>query len=253
MSGHSRWAGIKHKKAIIDAKRGKVFTRIIRELVVAARAGGGNPENNARLRKVMDQARESNMPADNMKKAIQRGTGELPGAMYEELVYEGYGPGGVAVFLEGTTDNKNRTASEIRKIFSTHGGNLGESGCVSWMFSQKGYISVEKPKSNEETLMTLALELGADDFLTADEDYFEILTKPADFEAVKKGLEDKGVPIATAEITFEPQTYIKLTGKPAEQMLNLMDSLESHDDVKNVYANFDISKEEMEAIEAQQK
>ncbi|MHB9156352.1 MAG: YebC/PmpR family DNA-binding transcriptional regulator [Endomicrobiales bacterium] len=253
MSGHSKWAGIKHKKAIIDAKRGKVFTRIIREIVVAAREGGGNIEHNARLRKVVDSAKEANMPADNVKKAIQRGTGEIPGAMYEEVVYEGYGPGGVAVLLEGTTDNKNRTASEIRKMFSSHAGNLGENGCVSWMFSQKGYISVEKTKYDEEQLLTLALDLGADDIRSDDEDYYEVLTKPDAYEKVKKGLEEKGVPIAIAELSFQPQTYIKLTGKPAEQMLNLMDALESHDDVKNVYSNFDISKEEMEALEAGQE
>jgi YebC/PmpR family DNA-binding regulatory protein len=248
MSGHSKWAGIKHKKAIIDAKKGKVFTRIIREISVAARQGGPNPEHNARLRKAMDDGKVANMPLDNVKKAIQRGTGELPGVVYEEIVYEGYGPGGVAVMLEGTTDNKNRTASEIRKIFSSHGGNLGENGCVSWMFSQKGYISVEKAKSNEDELMTMALDLGAEDFRSEDEDVFEIFTKPADFEKVKKGLDDKKIPLTLAEITFQPQTFIKLTGKQAEQMLALMDGLEEHDDVKSVYANFDISKQEMEAL-----
>jgi YebC/PmpR family DNA-binding regulatory protein len=248
MSGHSRWAGIKHKKAAVDAKKGKVFTKLIREIVVAAREGGGNPENNARLRKVMEVAREANMPTDNVKKAVQRGTGEIPGAMYEEIMYEGYGPAGVAVMLDGTTDNKNRTASEIRKIFSSHGGNLGESGCVSWMFNKKGYISVEKTKFDEEQLMTLALDLGADDFKSDDEEYYEIITKPEDFEKVKQGLEQKNIPLASAEVSFLPQTYIKLTGKSAEQMLNLMDELEEHDDVKNVYANFDISKSEMEAI-----
>lgn len=248
MSGHSKWAGIKHKKAIIDAKRGKVFTKIIREMVVAAREGGGNPENNARLRKAMESARESNMPQDNIKKAVQRGTGEIPGAMYEEVVYEGYGPAGVAVLVEGTTDNKNRTASEIRKMFSSHGGNLGENGCVSWMFSQKGYIAVDKSKYDEEKLMTLALDLGADDFRSEDEDVYEIFTKPSDYERVKKALEEKGVPISTSELSFQPQTYIKLTGKDAEQMLGLMNGLEEHDDVKNVYANFDISKNEMEKL-----
>ncbi len=253
MSGHSKWAGIKHKKAIIDAKRGKVFTKFVREIVVSARNGGGNIENNARLRKVVEMARESNMPADNIKKAIQRGTGEIPGVIYEEIAYEGYGPGGVAVMLDGTTDNKNRTASEIRKIFTTHAGNLGENGCVSWMFTQKGYIGVEKSKYDEEKLMALALELGADDFRSEDTDLYEILTKPADYETVKKGLEDKGVPLSTAELGMQPQTYIKLTGKEAQQMLELMDDLESHDDVKNVYANFDITEQEMEQIEANRK
>ncbi len=253
MSGHSKWAGIKHKKAIIDAKRGKIFTKIIREIVVAAREGGGNPENNSRLRKAMESAREANMPVDNIKKALQRGTGELPGAMYEEMMYEGYGPAGVALMVEITTDNKNRTASEIRKIFSSHGGNLGESGCVSWMFSKKGYIGVEKSKSEEDTLMDMALELGAEDVSTDDDDLFEIFVTPEDFEKVKKGLEEKNVPIASAEVSLQPQTYIKLTGKDAEQMIKLMEGLEEHDDVKNVFANFDISREEMEAMENAQK
>ncbi|OGS17366.1 MAG: transcriptional regulator [Elusimicrobia bacterium RIFOXYA2_FULL_50_26] len=253
MSGHSKWAGIKHKKAIIDAKRGKVFTKVIREITVAAREGGGNVENNARLRKIIETARNANMPQDNIKKAVQRGTGEIPGVMYEEVVYEGYGPAGVAVIIEGTTDNRNRTASEIRKMFSSHGGNMGESGCVSWMFSQKGYIGVEKSKFDEEKLMSLALENGAEDFRTDDEDFYEVLTTPADFEGVKQALEKAGVPIANGEVTMQPQTYIKLTGKDAERMLALMDDLEAHDDVKNVYANFDISEKEMEAIEAGNK
>lgn len=253
MSGHSKWAGIKHKKAIIDAKRGKVFTRLIREIVVAAKGGGGNVENNARLRKVVETARESNMPQDNIKKAIQRGTGELPGTVYEELTYEGYGPAGVALLVELTSDNKNRTASEIRRIFSSHGGNMGESGCVGWMFKKKGYISVEKSKFGEDQLMTIALDLGAEDLRTEDDDVYEILTKPEDFETVKKGLEGKKVPIAVAEISFQPQTYIKLSGKEAEQMLALMDDLEEHDDVKNVYSNFDISNAELERIAALKK
>jgi len=253
MSGHSKWAGIKHKKAIIDAKRGKIFTKIIREIVVAAKESGGNLENNARLRKAVETAREANMPQDNIKKAIQRGTGELPGAIYEELMYEGYGPAGGALMVEGTTDNKNRTASEIRKIFASHGGNLGESGCVGWMFKNKGYISVEKNKFNEDQLMSIALDLGAEDFRTEDEDVYEIFTKPEEFEKIKKSLEDKKVPIQTAEVSYQPQTYIKLQGKDAEQMLALMDDLEAHDDVKNVYSNFDISTAEMERIGALNK
>lgn len=248
MSGHSKWAGIKHKKAAVDAKKGKVFTRLIREITVAARQGGANPEHNARLRKAIDDGKKANMPLDNVKKAIQRGTGEIPGVVYEELVYEGYGPGGVAVMVEGTTDNKNRTASEIRKIFSSHAGNLGENGCVSWMFSQKGYIAVEKTKAKEDDLMTVALDLGADDFKSDDDDVFEVFTKPSDLEKVRQGLEAKNIPLMTAEISFQPQTFIKLSGKEAEQMLALMDDLEEHDDVKNVFANFDISKEEMEAL-----
>jgi len=248
MSGHSKWAGIKHKKAVIDAKKGKVFTRLIREISVAARQGGSNPEHNARLRKAIDDGKKANMPLDNVKKAIMRGTGEIPGVVYEEITYEGYGPGGVAVMVEATTDNKNRTASEIRKKFSTHAGNLGENGCVAWMFGQKGYIAVEKIKAKEDDLMTIALDLGADDFKSDDEDVFEIFTKTSDFERVRQGLESKNVPLSMAEISFIPQTFIKLTGKEAEQMLALMDDLEEHDDVKNVYANFDISKEEMEAL-----
>ncbi|MCX5782194.1 MAG: YebC/PmpR family DNA-binding transcriptional regulator [Elusimicrobia bacterium] len=253
MSGHSKWAGIKHKKAIIDAKRGKVFTRLIREIVVAAKEGGGNIENNARLRKAIESAREANMPQDNIKKAVQRGTGELPGAIYEELNYEGYGPAGVALIVEITTDNKNRTASEIRKIFSQHGGNMGEAGCVSWMFSKKGYISVDKKKINEDQLMTIVLDLGVEDLRTEDEDIYEIFAKPEDFEAVKKGLEQKNVVIDTAEVSPQPQTYIKLQGKDAEQMIALMDELEGHDDVKNVYSNFEISNAEIERIEKMQK
>ncbi|MBN1622689.1 MAG: YebC/PmpR family DNA-binding transcriptional regulator [Endomicrobiales bacterium] len=249
MSGHSKWASIKHKKASLDAKRGKLFTRIIRELTVSAREGGGNPDNNARLRKAIETAKTANMPQDNIKKAIQRGTGEIPGVIYEELVYEGYGPGGIAILLEATTDNKNRTASEIRSIFSKNGGNMGENGCVAWMFKNKGYISVEKSKYEEEKLMSVVLDLGADDLRTDDEDVYEILTKPENFEQVKNGLEQKGIPIENSELSPQPQTYIKLTGKNAEQMLKLMDELENHDDVKNVYANFDISKEEMEQIE----
>ncbi|MCB4792706.1 MAG: YebC/PmpR family DNA-binding transcriptional regulator [Elusimicrobia bacterium] len=248
MSGHSRWAGIKHKKGAIDAKRGKIFTKIVREIAVAARAGGGSIENNARLRKAIELAKEANMPQDNIKKAIQRGTGEIPGVVYEELSYEGYGPGGVAVMVEITTDNKNRTSSEIRNIFSKRNGNLGETGCVSWMFKTKGYIAVEKKNYDEEKLLNLILELGAEDMKTDDEEVYEIFTKPENFEEIKKGLEAKGVPVSVAEVAPQPQTYIQLNGKDAENMLKIIDELEAHDDVKNVYANFDISKEEMERI-----
>jgi YebC/PmpR family DNA-binding regulatory protein len=246
MSGHSRWAGIKHKKGLADAKRGKLFTKIIREIVIAAKIGGGSPESNPRLRKAMDDAREANMPADNMKKAIQRGTGEIPGVHYEELVYEGYGPSGVALIVEVTTDNKNRTAGEIRRIFSQHGGNLGEQGSVGWMFKSKGLITVEKSKAKEDALMDLVLDAGADDLNSDDPDLYEITSTPSDFEKVKKALEAKQIPINNAEITMLPQTYVKLTGEPATQMLALMNSLEEHDDVKNVYANFDIPKDIIE-------
>ncbi len=245
MSGHNKWASIKHKKAATDSKRGKVFTKIIREIVVSAKESGGNPENNARLRKAISDAREANMPQDNIKKAIQRGTGEIPGVMYEEITYEGYGPGGVALIVETTTDNKNRTSAEIRKIFSKHSGNLGESGCVGWMFSRKGYISVDKSSSDEDTIMTLALENGADDFSVEDEIY-EIYTKPEETEAVKSALAAKNIKISNSEVSLIPQTYVKLTGEDAEHMIKLMDELEEYDDVKNVFANFDISKEDME-------
>jgi YebC/PmpR family DNA-binding regulatory protein len=244
MSGHSRWAGIKHKKAAIDAKRGKAFTKLIREISIAARAGGGLVENNPRLRKATELARGVNMPSDNIKKAIQRGTGELPGVNYEEIQYEGYGPAGVAVICEITTDNKNRTASEIRRIFSMHSGNLGENGCVGWMFHQKGVIEILKHNVDEDTLMSLALDAGAED-VTAEDETFEIITKPAEFEAVKNALEKAGIAAEAAELTMVPQTYVSLTGADAQKMLRLMDALEESDDVKNVYANFDISPEEM--------
>ncbi len=245
MSGHNKWASIKHKKAAMDSKRGKVFTKIIREIVVSARESGGNPENNARLRKAMNDAREANMPQDNIKKAIQRGTGEIPGATYEEITYEGYGPAGVALIVETTTDNKNRTSADIRRIFSKHSGNMGESGCVGWMFSRKGYIAVDKAGSDEETLMNLALDNGAEDFSSSDDGY-EIYTKPEDVETVKNALTEKNIKVASSEVSMIPQTYVQLTGADAEHMIKLMDELEEHDDVKNVFANFDISKEDME-------
>jgi len=248
MSGHSKWAGIKHKKAIVDAKRGQIFSKLIREITVAAKKGGGEPGGNARLRVAVDKARAVNMPQDNIKKAIQRGTGELPGVSYEELIYEGYGPGGVAVLVELTTDNKNRVTAEVRKAFSRHGGNLGDAGCVGWMFNKKGYISVDKSKIKEEELMEIALESGAEDVKSDDEDLFEIITAPQDFEKVKKSLEARNIEISSAEITMLPQTYIRLEGSKAEQMLRLMDELDNNDDVQNVYANFDIPKAIMEKV-----
>jgi len=248
MSGHSKWAGIKHKKAAVDAKRGQIFSKIIREISMAARQAGGDPGGNPRLRVAMDKARSVNMPQDNIKKAIQRGTAELPGVAYEELVYEGYGPGGVAVLVEVTTDNKNRTTAEVRKTFSRHGGNLGDAGCVGWMFNKKGYITVDKNKIKEEELIEIALESGAEDVRADDEDLFEIITQPQDFEKVKKTLKEKNIEINSGEITMLPQTYIKLEGAKAEQMLRLMDGLDNNDDVQNVYANFDIPKEIMEKV-----
>jgi len=248
MSGHSKWAGIKHKKAIVDAKRGQIFSKIIREITVAAKQGGGDPAGNPRLRVAIDKARAVNMPQDNIKKAIQRGTGELPGVAYEELVYEGYGPGGVAVLVEVTTDNKNRVTAEVRKAFTRHGGNLGDAGCVGWMFNKKGYISVDKSKIKEEELIEIALESGAEDVRADDEDFFEVVTQPQDFEKVKKSLQARNIEISSAEITMLPQTYIKLDGNKAEQMLRLMDDLDNNDDVQNVYANFDIPKVIMEKV-----
>ncbi len=245
MSGHNKWASIKHKKAATDAKRGKVFTKIIREIVVAAKEGGGVIENNARLRKAVDDARNANMPQDNIKKAIQRGTGELPGAVYEEITYEGYGPAGVALIVETTTDNKNRTASDIRKIFSKHSGSMGETGCVGWMFSKKGFIAIDKSAGDEDTIMTIALDAGAEDFVS-EEDSYEIYTTTSDFNSVLDAIKAKNIEVAESEISMVPQTYVKLEGENAEHMLKLLDELEEHDDVKNVFSNFDISKEDME-------
>jgi YebC/PmpR family DNA-binding regulatory protein len=250
MSGHNRWAGIKHKKAATDAKKGKVFTKIIREIIVAAKEGGSQIEHNARLRKAIEDAKEANMSQDNIKKAIQRGNGEIPGAVYEEMVYEGYGPAGVALIVEITTDNKNRTASDIRKMFSSHRGNLGETGCVGWMFDRKGYITVNKSTAVEETVMDIALEAGVEDFKSeTDSDVYEIITSLADLDKVKNTLKEKNIEVASAEISMIPQTQIALTGDDASCMLKLMNELEEHDDVKNVYANFDISGEDMEKLD----
>ncbi len=242
MSGHSKWATTKHKKAAADAKRGKIFTKITKEIAVAARLGGGDPGGNPRLRTAVAKAKAVSMPADNIKRAIQKGTGELPGVAYEEITFEGYGPAGVALMIEVLTDNRNRTVSEIRHILGKLGGNLGESGCVSWMFNKKGYLVVNQSKANEEKLMNLALDAGAED-MQAEEDNFVITTAPNDFEQVKKALEDAGIVPDAAEVTMLPQTYVKLEGKEADQMLRLMEQLEDNDDVQNVYANFDIPEE----------
>jgi len=247
MSGHSKWATTKHKKAAADAKRGKVFTKITKELTIAAKLGGGDPDSNPRLRTAMAKAKESNMPADNMKRAIQKGTGELPGVSYEEVTYEGYGPGGVAVMIECLTDNKNRTVADVRHILSKHNGSLGENGCVSWMFDQKGYIVIEKTAADEETLMDVALEAGAEDIKSdPEEPNFEVITAPQDFETVRSALEAKGIEMAAAEVTMLPQTFVKLEGKDASQMMKLMDALDDCDDTQNVYANFDIPDDVME-------
>ncbi len=248
MSGHSKWATPKHKKAAADSKRGKIFTKLIKEITVAARIGGGDPDHNPRLRLAILKSKEANMPADNIKRAVMKGTGELPGVTYEEFVYEGYGPGGTAILVEIVTDNKNRTVPEIRQVFSKNGGNMGEAGCVAWMFQKRGYITVDKTKADEDTLMTLALDAGAEDMKTDDSEQYEIFTAPSDTEAVKKVLEDKKVPVTLAEVAQIPQNYIKLEGKDAEQMIKLMEALEDHDDVQKVHANFDIDQAVLEKV-----
>jgi len=241
VAGHSKWAQIKHKKAHTDAKRGKVFTKIVKEIAVAARIGGGDPDGNPRLRTAIEKAKEVNMPHDNIKKAVMKGTGELPGVSYEEFVYEGYGPAGVALIIEVMTDNKNRTLPEIRHILGKHGGNLGETGCVSWMFDHKGYILVDKTRASEDAVMTAALDAGAEDMKNdPGEENFEIITAAADFSAVKEAIEKAGIPIVSAEVTMLPKSYVALDEKAADQMVRLMDALEDHDDVQNVFANFDI-------------
>jgi YebC/PmpR family DNA-binding regulatory protein len=248
MSGHSKWATTKHKKAAIDAKRGKIFTKIGKEITVAARLGGGDPDGNPRLRTAVANAKSVSMPAENIKRAIQKGTGELPGVAYEEITYEGYGPNGVAIIIEVMTDNRNRTVAEIRHTMEKLGKGMGENGCVSWMFHKKGYIVVARAKADEEKLMSLALDTGAEDLQTEDEN-FVITTPPNDFEKVKKALEDAGVPLEVAEVTMLPQTYVKLEGeKEAGQMLRLVEALEDNDDVQNVYANFDIPDDVMNAV-----
>ncbi len=240
MGGHSHWAGIKHKKAITDAKRGKVWTKIIKEISIAARTGGGKPEDNPRLRKAIEDAKAANMPLDNVKRAIARGTGQEPGVTYEEITYEGYGPNGIAIIINVTTDSKNRAASEIRKILDNHGGNMGSAGCVGWMFEQKGYISVAKAEAKEDELMTLALEIGAEDFRSPEGEEYEIVTAPQDFDSVKAKLEEKKVPLSTAEVTMLPKNEVKVGEDNARRVLDLMEALEDHDDVQKVYSNFDI-------------
>ena len=242
MSGHNKWASIKHKKGAADAKRGKVFTKLIKEITVAARFGGGDPDGNPRLRSAILAAKSENMPKDNIERAIKKGTGELEGVSYEESIYEGYGPGGAAVMVESLTDNKNRTVAEIRHIFSKNGGNLGENGCVAWMFNKKGYINVAKGGVNEEVLMETSIEAGAED-VREDEGGFEIITAPEDFETVKAALEAASIPFIEAEVTMLPQTTADLKGKEAEQMVRLMGSLEDCDDVQKVYTNADIPEE----------
>ena len=246
MSGHSKWHSIKHKKGATDAKRGKLFTKFIKEITVAARTGGGDPDANARLRKAILDAKAGNMPNDTIDRAVRRGTGAEEGVSYEEITYEGYGPGGVALLIESVTDNRNRTVAEIRHMFSKNGGNLAAAGAVAWMFEKKGYIVVDKAAKPEEELFDIVIEAGADD-LRDDQDNFEIITSPDKFENVQTAVKSAGIEPQVAEISMVPQNYIKLAGNEARQMLKLMETIEDHDDVQKVYANFDIDEADMAA------
>jgi YebC/PmpR family DNA-binding regulatory protein len=247
MSGHSKWASIKHKKGAIDAKRGKIFTKLIKELTVAARIGGGDASGNPRLRSAILAAKAENMPKDNIDRAIKKGTGELEGVNYEEVSYEAYGPGGVAVLISCLTDNKNRTVADLKHIFDRHGGNLGEPGSVAWVFVKKGLIVFDQDKAEEEKLMEIALDGGAEDVRQSGSQ-FEVVMEPSDFEKVKKAFDVAKIPYTLSEITMIPQNTIRLEGKKAEQMLNLMEALEDNDDINHVYANFDIPDEVIEAV-----
>jgi YebC/PmpR family DNA-binding regulatory protein len=247
MSGHSKWATIKHKKGALDAKRGKIFTRLIKEITIAAKNGGGDPDGNPRLRTAILAAKAENMPAENIKRAVQRGTGELEGVNYEEISFEGYGPGGVAIIVEVLTDNRNRTVSEIRHAFSKNGGNLGESGSVRFMFSKKGVIDIEKSAATEEKLMDIVLEHGGED-LRDEGDVWEIVTEPNSYETVLNAVKAASIPTASAEITMLASTYTKLEGQTANQMIRLLEALEDFDDTQNVYSNFDMDAEQMEHV-----
>jgi len=244
MSGHSKWATTKHKKAAIDSKRGRAFTKLIKEITIAARIGGGDPDGNPRLRKAISDAKGVNMPVDNIKRAVMKGTGELEGGQLEEITYEGYGPGGVAMLVDVVTDNRNRTVGEIRHVFSKNGGNMGEAGSVGWMFHKKGFIAVSSSHSDEDTLMSLALDAGADDFKTSGDTY-EIYTAPESFESVLSAIKAKGIEPESAEISMIPQNTVKVEGKAAQQVLKLFEALDEHDDVQHVYGNFDIEESEL--------
>lgn len=248
MSGHSKWASIKHKKAATDAKRGKIFTRIIKELTIAARNGGGDPDMNPRLRTIIADAKSVNMPADNIKRAVMKGSGQLEGSQFEEIIYEGYGPGGVAIYITALTDNKNRTVSEVRHIFLKNGGRIGEQGCVAYRFKRQGYIDVEKARASEEKLMDLALNAGAED-IRDEEKMWEIVTSPDAYEAVLEAVKGAGIEVVDSNVGYIPQDYTKLEGKQAQQALKLVEELEDHDDVQTVSANFDIDEEEMARLE----
>lgn len=247
MSGHSKWHSIRHKKAVVDAKRGKMFTKIIKEIMVAARLGGGDPEANPRLRTAVQAAKGVNMPQQNIRRAIKKGTGELPGQTYEAVTYEGYGPSGVAVFIEALTDNKNRTVAEIRHLLSKHSGNLGETGSVNWMFERKGFIAVSRSAVEEDRLLEVALEAGAED-LKSSPDLFEVYTSFEDLEKVRQTLEEKGISMETVAPTMIPTTEVKLEGKAAARMLKLMEVLDEHEDVQNIFANFEIADSHFEAL-----
>ncbi len=248
MSGHSKWSSIKHKKGAADAKRGKIFTKLIREITVAARFGGGDPNGNPRLRAAIAAAKAENMPKENIDRGIKKGTGELEGVSYEEASYEGYGPGGVAVLVDCLTDNKNRTVADVKHLFERFGGSLGEPGCVAYMFEKKGLIVIEKDKTDEDQLLDLVLEAGAED-VKEEETEFEVTTDVSDFESVKKAIDDAGLPYTLAEITMIPKNTVEVEGKKAQQIFNLMQGLEDIDDVSHVYANFDMPDEVMEALD----
>lgn len=247
MSGHSKWAGIKHKKALMDAQKGKVFTKLIKELTVSAKEGGGDPEANPRLRLAIAKAKEANMPKDNIEKAIKKGTGELPGVVYENITYEAYGPAGVAIMIEALTDNKNRTTAELRNILSRKGGNMAGHGSVAWLFHKKGYILIDKSRISEDKLMDIVLDAGAEDLKSEGKSY-EITTDVKDFEKVKEALKQNGIEWQMAEITMIPSSTVKVVGENAKQVLALMDAIEDYEDVQNVYANFDIPDEILEQV-----
>jgi|SRR5579875_1202773 len=250
MSGHSKWSSIKHKKAARDAKRGKVFTKLIKEITIAARLGGGDLNGNPRLRTAVAAAKAQSMPNDNIDRAIKKGTGELGGAQLESAIYEGYGPGGVAIIAEVLTDNRNRTVAEVRSVFTRHGGSLGESGCVGWMFKKKGLIQIERRAVDEDQLIELALDAGADDVNSDDPESYQITTAPENFQRVRDALEKAGIPISSGEIELSPENTVHVTGRTAEQVLELLEELEDHDDVQSVASNFDMDAEEMAQFSA---
>ena len=248
MAGHSKWANIKHKKSAEDAKRGRIFTRLVKEIIVAARMGGGDPDANPRLRTVIQTAKQNNLPKENLERAIKKGTGELEGVNYEEVTYEGYGPGVAAVYVESLTDKKNRTVADVRHLFSKYGGNLGENGCVSWMFDKKGWIPVKKTDVEEDVLMETAIDAGAEDIRDEGDDVFEVITPPEAYENVFNALTDAGILFGDAEVTMLPQAMVSLTGTDAEKMYKLMNALDDHDDVQKVHTNADIPDEVIEAM-----